>query len=103
VDSWTDDTLRKGGVGFFAETGERARIYWMKIFKNDDFLGRVCAYLSGSTGEESDSAALWPDGTPGQGQPSGTGLPTQPAAIALATMFDFRAPSPARRSPIWSF
>ena len=103
VDSWTDDTLRKGGVGFFADAGERARIYWMKIFKNDDFLGRVCAYLSGSTGEVSDSATLWPDGTPGQGQPSGPGQPAPRAAVALATIIDFRALGPARRSPAWNF
>jgi hypothetical protein len=47
VDEWTDDSLLAGGVGFFSEAGARARIYWMKVSKNDDWFGRVCGYLSG--------------------------------------------------------
>jgi hypothetical protein len=38
VDTWTDDTLASGGVGFFSEAGERARLYWMKVSRNDDWL-----------------------------------------------------------------
>jgi hypothetical protein len=57
VDSWTDDLLASGGVGFFSEAGERARLYWMKVSKNDDWLGRVCAYLSGSSVEDSQQTA----------------------------------------------
>jgi hypothetical protein len=49
VDSFSDETLSAGGVGFFSETGERARLYWMKVAKNEDFWGRVCAYMSGSS------------------------------------------------------
>jgi hypothetical protein len=48
VDRWADDTLATGGVGFFSDPGERARLYWMKVTKNADFLGRICAYISGS-------------------------------------------------------
>jgi len=48
VDSFFDDTLQAGGVGFFSESAERARLYWMKITNNDDFLGHICAYLAGS-------------------------------------------------------
>jgi len=47
VDEWTDDSLLAGGVGFFSEAGARARIYWMKVSKNDDWFGRICGYLSG--------------------------------------------------------
>lgn len=47
VDEWTDDSLMAGGVGFFSEAGARARIYWMKVSKNDDWLGHICGYLSG--------------------------------------------------------
>jgi hypothetical protein len=36
VDSWNDDRLRNGGVGFFSETGEHARLYWVKVSKNTD-------------------------------------------------------------------
>jgi hypothetical protein len=47
VDSWSDDSLPSGGVGFFADAGESARLYWMKVTRNDDWLGRVCGMLSG--------------------------------------------------------
>jgi len=50
VDSWSDDTLLAGGVGFFADAGSRARIYWMKVSKNDDWLGRLCSQIAGSAG-----------------------------------------------------
>jgi hypothetical protein len=45
VDFWRDDRLKTGGVGFFSDTGERARIYWMNLSHQDDFVGRVCAYF----------------------------------------------------------
>jgi hypothetical protein len=52
VDSWTDDVEPSGAVGFFTEPGERARLYWMKVYKNDDWLGRVCGFLTGNSAEE---------------------------------------------------
>ncbi len=74
VDSWTDDALlASGGVGFFTDAGARARLYWMKVYKNDDLLGRICAYLAG-TESGADRAELWrPEG------PDGSGRPTAPA------------------------
>jgi hypothetical protein len=61
VDSFVDDTLARGGVGFFADAGEQARLYWIKVSRNEDWLGRVCAFLSGGG---SSTAQLWPpDGT----------------------------------------
>jgi hypothetical protein len=57
VDSWSDDAIKVGGVGFFSEVGESARLYWMRVSKNQDWLGRVCAYLSSGSG--SDTADLW--------------------------------------------
>jgi len=62
VDSWTDDALKVGGVGFFSEVGESARLYWMRVSKNQDWLGRVCAYLSSGSGN--DTADLWRDRMP---------------------------------------
>lgn len=50
VDSWSDDTLLAGGVGFFSEAGARARIYWMKVAKNDDWFGRLCNRIAGDDG-----------------------------------------------------
>jgi hypothetical protein len=74
VDSWTDDSLlASGGVGFFNEAGARARLYWMKVFKNDDMLGRICGYLAG-TESGADRAELW-----GPGMPAGPQRPTAPA------------------------
>jgi hypothetical protein len=70
VDTWIDDTLPAGGVGFFADAGEKARLYWMKVSKNEDFLGRVCAYLSSAMGDGSNtSAELWPPLMPGTTPP----------------------------------
>ena len=57
VDSWTDEVEPSGAVGFFTEPGERARLYWMKVYKNDDLLGRVCAFLSGNSVAEPVQAA----------------------------------------------
>ncbi|MDR3698367.1 MAG: hypothetical protein P4L56_01950 [Candidatus Sulfopaludibacter sp.] len=84
VDTWIDDTLVAGGVGFFSEAGERARLYWMKISKNEDFLGRICAYVANTLGDGSRASAdLWPDQIPTP-TPQPQPLPerTQEAALA---------------------
>ena len=47
ADFWTEDRLKTGGVGFFSETGERARVYWVKLESHGDILGRICGLLSG--------------------------------------------------------
>jgi hypothetical protein len=62
VDRWIEDSVPSGGVGFFTETDERARVYWMKVAKNEDFLGRVCAYLTGGSSARQDVATLAPQG-----------------------------------------
>jgi hypothetical protein len=46
VDFWTDHRLQHGGVGFFANHGERARVRWVEVSHQYDALGRVCAYLA---------------------------------------------------------
>jgi len=59
VDSWTDEAPSSGGVGFFSEATERARLYWVRVYKNDDWLGRLCGFIAGSgAGESSESAWL---------------------------------------------
>jgi hypothetical protein len=63
VDSWSDNALPAGGVGFFAEAGERSRLYWMKITKNDDWLGRVCSMLEGSDAGPQVTSELWGAGS----------------------------------------
>jgi tetratricopeptide (TPR) repeat protein len=49
ADFWTDDKLKTGGVGFFSDAGERARVYWVKIESHGDILGRICSLLSGKS------------------------------------------------------
>ena len=63
VDSWTDDRFKTGGVGFFSDAGESARVYWIKVARNQDWLGRVCSYLAGN-GEATTVGALWLPLTP---------------------------------------
>jgi hypothetical protein len=46
VDFWRDESLKVGGFGFFSDTGESARVYWMRLNHQDDFIGRVCAYFN---------------------------------------------------------
>jgi hypothetical protein len=62
VDRWIEDSVRSGGVGFFSEADERARVYRMKVTKNEDFLGRLCAYMTGGSSERRDEAMLAPQG-----------------------------------------
>lgn len=39
VDAWNDRRLKRGGVGFFAENGERAALDWVSITERDSLLG----------------------------------------------------------------
>jgi hypothetical protein len=43
ADSWTDSRFRSGGVGFFSDGGDRARLYSLKLSANTDLLGSLCA------------------------------------------------------------
>ena len=105
VDRWVDDSLASGGVGFFSEPGERARLYWMKLAANDDLLGRICAYLSGGSVEgpqrtaerrRLESPAEMPRPRPGNAPP---GRPEEALLAAAASPHDFRN----RRIPAWGF
>jgi len=67
VDSFVDNTLVAGGVGFFSDAGERARLFWMRVSRNDDWLGHICAVLANGTKEGSTAglrAPGLPDGAP---------------------------------------
>ncbi|HXI39979.1 MAG TPA: hypothetical protein VNH83_08370 [Bryobacteraceae bacterium] len=46
VDTWSDATLIRGGIGFFSDPGESAYIRWVDVIYNDDALGRFCSYLA---------------------------------------------------------
>ena len=46
VDFWSDGRLKRGGVGFFCQKGEVARLRWVEVSHHYDMLGRLCAYLT---------------------------------------------------------
>ncbi len=83
VDSYFDNTQVAGGVGFFSEMGERARLYWMRVTRNDDWLGHVCAMLAEEAG--ANAAELRGPGLPG-GVPA-PGLPDNGDGMTLAAVW----------------
>jgi hypothetical protein len=83
VDSFLDNTLVAGGVGFFSEAGERARLYWMRVTRNDDWLGHVCAMLAEEAG--ANAAELRGPELPG-GAPA-PGLPDNRDGMTLSAMW----------------
>ncbi len=102
VDSFVDGTLARGGVGFFADTGEQARLYWIKVSKNEDWLGRVCAFLSGGN---SDTAQLWPPAGTSPSRDSGAPMPANQLVLAAGFGFirrdAFGRISDLRRFSLW--
>ena len=46
VDSFTDNRLAAGGVGFFSPPGDRALLRWVSVTHQYDYLGRICALLA---------------------------------------------------------
>lgn len=45
VDSWSDNRLRTGGIGFFADGGEQASLRYVQVTDKDNVLGRLLSYL----------------------------------------------------------
>jgi len=44
VDTWTDNKIKRGGIGFFAEKGEVSSIHWVDVKESrDGILGRLFA------------------------------------------------------------
>lgn len=58
VDAWSDHSLRAGGVGFISGQGEASRVRWIRVSDRDDFLGRVCSYLTARYDRPSDREIL---------------------------------------------
>jgi hypothetical protein len=46
VDTWSDDRLKLGGIGLFAEKGEIAHLRSIHVMENEDFLGWICSQVS---------------------------------------------------------
>jgi hypothetical protein len=45
VDSWSDDRLRAGGIGFFAESGEQASLRYVQVTDKNSVIGHLLSYL----------------------------------------------------------
>jgi hypothetical protein len=86
VDSFTDNTLASGGVGFFADAGEKARLYWLRVTANNDFVGKVCAYVASALAPASPAVA---GGQPGEAPPGAPGPSGPPGEIALGAALGF--------------
>ncbi len=46
VDSFNDDRLSEGGVGFFTPKGDKSYLRWVEVTHQYDYLGRLCALLA---------------------------------------------------------
>jgi hypothetical protein len=46
VSTWSDQRLRRGGVGFFAEEGEIATVKWVSVSERDSTLSRILSHFS---------------------------------------------------------
>jgi len=53
--SWTEDRLKSGGVGFFADKGEGSRLRWVHLIDKQDFLGWICYQVSQWTADRKTS------------------------------------------------
>ena len=45
VDVFSDKDHPRGGVGFYSDPGDDARLRWVEVSNQYDFLGRLCAFL----------------------------------------------------------
>jgi hypothetical protein len=52
TDFWRDERFRQGAIGFFADPGDRAQLFWVRLAHQNDFLGKLCSYLAPSQREE---------------------------------------------------
>jgi hypothetical protein len=46
ISSWTDQRLKRGGVGFFADKDDQQNIAWVNLSERDSFMGRMLAHFS---------------------------------------------------------
>src|SRR5262249_25102675 len=106
VDSYSDEAPQSGGIGFFSEAGEKARLYWVKVSKNDDWLGHVCAFLSGVDAAPA-GAELWAPELPGSPAPfrpdsSHASLAGAWIAVPFARVSRKTRPAKSRRNQEWN-
>ncbi|MBM3739132.1 MAG: hypothetical protein FJW39_25435 [Acidobacteria bacterium] len=44
VDSWSDHRLKRGGVGFFSEPGEKSVLHWVSVDERESFFDRFLSF-----------------------------------------------------------
>jgi hypothetical protein len=99
VDSWVENEHALGGVGFFSEAGEHARLYWMKVAVNRGLLGTLCGYVARALGDGGQSTA---SAAPGNGrQPADWPLPQAPAEYPKAVLSAALGITGNRRNRRW--
>lgn len=52
ADAWSDDRLKTGGIGFFADHGEVFRVRGVRVVDKDDFLGRALQFGQSISNQE---------------------------------------------------
>ena len=46
ISSWTDNVLKRGGVGFFDDQSDPQKVAWISLSERDSVMGRMLAYFS---------------------------------------------------------
>jgi hypothetical protein len=46
ISTWTDNVLKRGGVGFFEDKNDPQNVAWISVSERDSFMGRLLAYFS---------------------------------------------------------
>ena len=46
ISSWMDNSISRGGVGFFSEDGESSVLKWVSVSERDSFIARIASHFS---------------------------------------------------------
>jgi hypothetical protein len=46
ISSWSDNILKRGGVGFFEDQNDPQKVAWVSVSERDSFMGRMLAHFS---------------------------------------------------------
>lgn len=46
ISSWEDNSISRGGIGFFSDAGESSELKWVSVSDRDSFLARLASHFS---------------------------------------------------------
>lgn len=46
ISSWSDNVLKRGGIGFFEDQNDPQKLAWVSVSERDSFMGRMLAHFS---------------------------------------------------------